>query len=75
MPAWRETFRLTPPERSLLRLTVLGYAPEQAAGALGVTAAEARDTLDGLQKRSGALCRRALVVRAILEGWVNEGYG
>ena len=69
-PAWKETLRLTPQERSLLRLMVQGCGPEQAAEALGVTAQEARDTLDGLQSRSGALCRRALVVRAALEGWV-----
>ena len=75
MPAWGEAVRLTPQERSLLRLTVLGYPPEQAAFALGVSDAEARDTLDALQARCGALCRRALVVRAILEGWVDTGGG
>lgn len=69
--AWKEMIRLTPEERSLLHLTVMGYKPEQAAERLGVTAGEAHDTLDRLQARSGALCRRALVVRAVLEGWVD----
>ena len=74
-PAWPEMFRLTAQEHALLRLVVQGHAPEQAAGALGVTAAEARDTLNRLQERSGALCLRALVVRAILEGWVEADQG
>ena len=71
IPGWREVIPLTPRERALLRLVVQGHGPEQAAGTLGVTPAEAHDTLDRLQVRCGALGRRALVVRAVLEGWVG----
>ncbi len=71
MPMWPGTFRLTSPEHALLRLMVQGHTPKQAADTLGITAAEARDTLNRLQERSGTLCRRALLVRAVLEGWVD----
>ena len=72
--AWAEAVPLTPQERSLLRLAAGGCAPEQAARTLGVTAAEAHGTLEELQARCGALGRRALITRAVLEGWVERGH-
>ena len=57
---------LTPLERDLLHLIVRGRTPQQAAAELGLTAAEVKALLEGLQRRMGLSSPNHLIVRALL---------
>ncbi len=61
---------LSSQERSLLYLTARGDSPAQAAQTLGMTPAEAQALLAALQARFGLPTRNALIVHAVVQGWV-----
>lgn len=61
---------LSSQERSLLYLTARGDAPAQAAQTLGMTPAEAQALLADLQARFGLPTRNALILHAVVQGWV-----
>jgi len=57
------------PERHLLGLLLRGQTPAQAADALGLDPAQAREMLAALARRSGVPGPRQLLVRALVHGW------
>jgi len=57
------------PERRLLGLLLRGQTPAQAADALGLDPAQAREMLAALARRSGVPGPRQLLVRALVHGW------
>jgi DNA-binding CsgD family transcriptional regulator len=61
---------LTSVERALLRLLVSGYGLEDAAQAVGLSAAEARALLAALQARLGVTSDTRLLALALLQAWV-----
>lgn len=61
---------LSPQERSLLYLIARGDSPTQAGETLGMTPAEAQAMLDDLQSRLGLPTRNALILHAVVQGWV-----
>lgn len=60
---------LTPSERSLLYLTLLGQTPAEMAASLDMSLPEVQQALDELQKRFGVSSHRKLLVYALLQGW------
>ncbi len=60
---------LTPAERNLLFLTLLGQTPAEMSASLGMGLPEVEQALGELQKRFGVSSQRKLLVRALLQGW------
>ena len=54
---------------ALLGLLLRGQTPTQAADALGLDPAQAREMLAALARRSGVPGPRQLLVRALVHGW------
>lgn len=60
---------LTPAERNLLFLTLLGQTPAEMAASLGMGLPEVEQALSELQQRFGVSSQRKLLVRALMQGW------
>ena len=61
---------LTPLERALLRLLVIGYSLEDAAHSIGLSPHAAHAALQKLQDRCGVSGLSRLLSLAILKSWV-----
>lgn len=61
--------RLTPMERNLLSLTLLGQTPPEIAASLELSLPEVEAALDLLQQRFGVSSHRKLLLHALLQGW------
>lgn len=60
---------LTPEERNLMFLTLMGQTPAEMAASLGLSLADVQAALERLRGRFGVSDQRRLIVRALLRGW------